>query len=94
MEMAMTDKDVVKWCHELFGCGHFGERKVKEGYKRQWRWRVAHRDALYVAKIIWPYTQVKLHKIEQIIDHYEPEYNDHNVVNLEHYKMWMKDEKR
>ena len=88
MEMAMTDKKVIEWCHELFGCGHFGERKVKEGYKRQWRWRVAHRDALYVAKIIWPYAQVKLHKIEQIIDYYEP--NDYlmdgKVVDLEQYR--------
>ena len=81
----MTDKDTFKWCHELFGCGAFGERKVKEGYKRQWRWRVAHRDALYVAKILWPYAQVKLHKIEQIIDHYEPDIQepDDNVVDLE-----------
>jgi len=76
----------IEWCHELFGCGHFGERKVKEGYKRQWRWRVAHRDALYVAKIIWPYAQVKLHKIEQIIDYYDPEYSDQNVVSLEDYR--------
>ena len=85
MEMAMTDKDVVKWCHELFRCGHFGERKVKEGYKRQWRWRVAHRDALHVAKIIWPYAKTKLHKIEQIIDHYEPRAQElgDNVVDLE-----------
>ena len=84
MEMAMTDKDTVKWCHELFGCGAFGERKVKKGYKRQWRWRVSHRDALYVAKILWPHTQVKLHKIEQIIDHYEPRAQElgDNVVDL------------
>ena len=84
MEMAMTDKDTIQWCHELFGCGHFGERKVKKGYKRQWRWRVAHRDALYVAKILWPYAQVKLHKIEQIIDHYEPRAQElgDNIVDL------------
>ena len=84
MEMAMTDKDTVKWCHELFGCGAFGERKVKKGYKRQWRWRVSHRDALYVAKILWPHAKTKLHKIEQIIDHYEPdiqELND-NIISL------------
>ena len=88
MEIAMTDKETIKWCHELFGCGAFNERKVKKGYKRQWRWRVAHRDALYVAKIIWPYTQVKLHKIEQIIDHYEPkEYlMNGKVVDLEQYR--------
>ena len=85
MEMAMTDKDTIKWCHELFGCGHFGERKVKKGYKRQWRWRVSHRDALYVAKILWPYAKTKLHKIEQIIDHYEPDVQDlgDNIVDLE-----------
>ena len=88
MEMAMTDKEVIKWCHELFGCGSFNERKVKKGYKRKWRCRVAHRDALHVAKIIWPYSQVKLHKIEQIIDHYEPkEYlMNGKVVDLEQYR--------
>jgi len=84
MEIAMTDKDVVKWCHDLFQCVAFCERNVKPGYKRQWRWRVAHRDALYVAKIIWPYAQVKLHKIEQIIDHYDPDIQElgDNVVDL------------
>ena len=84
MEIAMTDKDTIKWCHELFGCGHFGERKVQKGYKRQWRWRVSHRDALYVAKILWPFSQVKLHKLEQIIDHYEPRVEElgDNVVDL------------
>ena len=84
MEMAMTDNEVIKWCHDLFGCGAFGERKVKKGYKRQWRWRVSHRDALYVAKILWPHTQVKLHKIEQIIDHYEPRAQElgDNIVDL------------
>ena len=86
MEIAMTDKETIKWCHDLFESGAFSERKVKKGYKRQWRWRVAHRDALYVAKILWPFAQVKLHKIEQIIDHYEPAYGDKNVINLEEYR--------
>ena len=81
----MTDKETIKWCYDTFNCGHWGERKVKPGYKRQWRWRVAHRDALYVCKLIWPYSQVKLHKIEQIIDHYEPRAQElgDNVVDLE-----------
>ena len=89
MEIAMTDKDTIKWCYELFGCGHFGERKVQKGYKRQWRWRVSHRDALYVAKIIWPFSQVKLHKLEQIIDHYEPRVEElgDNVVDLASERM-------
>tara|TARA_R100001126_G_C4716399_1_gene97169 strand:+ start:76 stop:207 length:132 start_codon:yes stop_codon:yes gene_type:complete len=37
--------------------------------------------------MIWPYAQVKLPNIEQIIDHYEPEFlmND-KVVSLHQYK--------
>ena len=90
MEIAMTDKETIQWCYDSFKCGAFGERKVKEGYKRQWRWRVAHRDALHVALAIWPYAQVKLHKIEQIIDHYDNyDGTDRgNVVDLEAYKLW------
>ena len=35
-------------------------------------------------KILWPYAIVKLHKIEQIIDHYEPDIQglDDNIVDL------------
>ena len=88
MEIAMTDRDTIKWCHDLFNCGSFGERKVKKGYKRQWRWRVAHRDALQVALAIWPYVKTKLHKVEQIIDHYD-NYDGTsrgNVVDLQAYR--------
>ena len=97
MEVSMTDESLIRWIHDILKVGSVNKRpphKKSMGKKMQWRWRCGYREALYVAKIIWPYTQVKLHKIEQIIDHYEPEYNDHNVVNLEHYKMWVKDEKR
>ena len=82
---ALANLFIIKWCHDLFQCGYFAERKVKPGYKRQWRWRCAHRDALKVAKIIWPYAQVKLHKLEQLIDHYEPRIQEpgDNVVDLE-----------
>ena len=38
------------------------------------------------AKLMWPYAQVKLHPLEQIIDHYEPEFSDDNVVSLEDYR--------
>ena len=86
MEIAMTDKDTIKWCHDLFNCGAFGERKVKEGYKRQWRWCCGYRDALIFAKLMWPYAQVKLHKLEQIIDHYNPEVGNENVISLENYR--------
>ena len=91
MEIAMTDKDTIKWCHDLFKCGHFGERKVKEGYKRQWRWRGAHRDALEVAMAIWPHVKTKLHKVEQIIDHYEGyDGRPKNVVALAEYRLTRK----
>ena len=97
MEINMTDRSIIQWIHDVLGVGTFSKKppgRGQMGKKMQYRWRCGFRDAYYVAKLIWPYAQVKLHKIEQIIDHYEPEYNDHNVVNLEHYKMWVKDEKR
>jgi hypothetical protein len=28
---------------------------------------------IYLRRLVWPYAQVKLHKLEQIIDHYAPE---------------------
>jgi len=91
MEIAMTDKSVLEWVWETTGVGAFGPRKVKEGYKPQWRWRASHRDALKVCKLLWPYAQTKLHKIEQVIDHYEPEdyLMNGKVVSLEEYRRKM-----
>jgi hypothetical protein len=91
LEIAMTDKDTIKWCHETFKVGHWGERKVKPGKKRQWRWRVSHRDCLKICINIWPYAKTKLHKVEQIIDHYET-YDGlpKNVVDLEEYRLTRK----
>ena len=87
LEIAMTDKETVEWCHTTFKCGSFGERKVKPGMKRQWRWRVSHRDALEIALAVWPYMKNKLHKIEQIIDHYEGYDGDgKNVIDLDMYR--------
>ena len=83
MEMSMPDKNVMELVHETLGCGTLHEKKVA-GKKKQWRWQCSHRDALYVCKLLWPHTIVKLHKIEQIIDHYEPdiqELND-NIISL------------
>ena len=95
-EMSMTDQHVMEWFYKTLDVGTLTKRlptKSWVGRKMQWRWRCGYRDAYSFAKIIWPHTQVKLHKIEQIIDHYEPEFNTPNVVNLEHYKMWMANEK-
>tara|TARA_R100000008_G_scaffold59311_1_gene37028 strand:- start:775 stop:1200 length:426 start_codon:yes stop_codon:yes gene_type:complete len=87
MEIAMTDESIIRWVHEFTGCGSSGERKVRKGRKRQWRWRCAHRDAYYVARLIWPYVHVKLPKINQIIAHYSREkLKENNIVNLKEYR--------
>ena len=92
LEMSMTDESVIRWVHEILEVGtvHLNIKNKspssKPHYKNQWRWRCSHRDALSVAKLLWPFAQVKMHKLEQIIDHYEPEHQDSNVVSLEAYR--------
>ena len=73
-EMSMIDEYVMKWFHETLGFGSLRKRlpiKSWKGKKTQWRWACSHREALVFAKLMWPHTQVKLHKLEQIIDHYD-----------------------
>ena len=90
MEIAMTDESVIRWVHEVSGVGSVVKRNIKGTtksggkYKTQWRWRCSFRDAYDMCKLLWPFAQVKLHKIEQIIDHYEPYIQslDDNVVDL------------
>ena len=92
LEMSMTDETVIKWVHETLGVGtvNVNEKNKspssKPHWKRQWRWRCCHRDAYKVAKLLWLHAQIKLHKLEQIIDHYEPEYHTGKVVSLEDYR--------
>ena len=88
LELSMTDKNVIELVHETLGCGTFHEKppsKGQLGKKMQYRWRCGYRDALYVCKLLWPHAIVKLHKIEQIIDHYEPDIQElgDNVVDLD-----------
>ena len=93
MEITMTDQSVVRWVHEVLGCGTVvrkprkGLRKDGTKYLMQYKWRCTFRDAYQVCKLIWPWSKTKLHKVEQIIDHYSPDYlmND-KVVSLEQYK--------
>ena len=87
LEISMTDKNVIELVHETLMVGTVHKRppgKGQLGKKMQYRWRCGYRDALYVCKLLWPHTIVKLHKIEQIIDHYEPDIQDlgDNVVDL------------
>ena len=91
MEIAMTDELVIRWVHEILKVGTvtaLDKTRPPHGkphYKKQWRWRCSFRDALYVCILLWPYAQVKLPKIEQIIDHYEPRAQElgDNVVDFE-----------
>ena len=91
LEMSMTDEAVIRWVHEVTGVGTVRlnvknkSPSSKPHWKDQWRWRCSHRDALKIAKIMWPFAQVKLHRLEQIIDHYEPRAQElgDNVVDLE-----------
>ena len=90
--MSMTDQPIMECVFNLVKCGTLKVNiknkspSSKPHWKKQWRWRCSHRDAYQVAKLMWPFAQVKLHKLEQIIDHYEPEYKDPNVVSLEAYR--------
>ena len=84
-EISMTDESVIKWIHEVLGFGWVAEKRYnnKPKYKKQWRWCCGYRDAFLFARLIWPHTQVKLHKIEQIIDHYsDQEHKYKNVIDL------------
>ena len=88
LEISMTDKNVIELVHETLMVGTVHEKppgKNQLGRKMQYRWRCGYRDALYVCKLLWPYVQVKLHQIEQIIDHYEPDIQElgDNIVDLE-----------
>ena len=96
MEITMTDKSVLIWVHEVLGVGTLRPKKVKgkrkDGtpYLKQYKWRCTFRDAYQVCLLIWPFSHVKLDKIQQIIEHYSKEkIMNGNVVSLQEYKQLM-----
>ena len=97
MEISMTEYSVLVWVLETLGVGTIRPKKRPKGVKKQWRWRCSFRDAYYVCKVLWPYAHVKLDKIQQIIEHYAKQKLDENdksnVVDFQHYKMWIKGKK-
>ena len=98
MEVTMTDESVIRWMHEVLGVGTVnkkprkGLRKDGTKYLMQWKWRCTFRDAYYVCRLLWPYAHTKLPKIQQIIEYYANEklQKNANVVDLEHYRLWVK----
>ena len=101
MEISMTDRSVLLWLHEVLGCGTLtnkprkGLRKDGTKYLMQYRWRCTFRDAYYVCCLIWPWSHTKLDKVQQIIEHYTTKkLKENNVVDFEHYKMWIKNNEK
>jgi len=92
MEITMTDESVVRWTHEVLGCGTVvrkprkGLRKDGTKYLMQWKWRCTFRDAYYVCCLLWPYAHTKLPKIQQIIDHYQGTVMNNKIVDLDEYR--------
>ena len=93
MEITMTDKSVLIWALEVLGCGTLvkkprkGLRKDGTKYLMQWRWRCTFRDTYYVCCLLFPYAHTKLHKIQQVIDHYSKnKVINGKIVNLKEYK--------
>ena len=93
MEITMTDYSVLLWVHETLGCGTLRSKKVKGKRKDgtehlpQWKWRWTFRDAYWVCLNIWPWSHVKLDKIQQIIAYYaDKKLKEKNIINLEDYK--------
>ena len=95
MEITMTDESVIRWVHEVLGCGTVvrkprkGLRKDGTKYLMQYKWRCTFRDAYYVCCLLFPYAYTKLEKIQKIIDHYADEKNT-NVVDFEHHRLLSK----
>ena len=90
MEIAMTDRSVLVWLTEVLGCGTLNKKPRKNGHKMQYRWRCVFRDCFHVCCLLFPYAHVKLGKIQQVIEHYSTIEKKDNVVNFEHFKMWIK----
>ena len=92
MEITMTDESVIRWVHEVLGCGTVvrkprkGLRKDGTKYLMQYKWRCTFRDAYYVCCLLFPYAHTKLEKIQKIIDHYSGIVMNDKVVSLDEYK--------
>ena len=94
MEIAMTDRSVLVWLTEVLGCGTLNKKPRKNGHKMQYRWRCVFRDCFHVCCILFPFAHVKLGKIQQVIEHYSTIQKKDNVINLEHYKMWISNKQK
>ena len=91
MEVSMTDEATIRVLHDILKVGTVNEKpRHKTGHKMQWRWRCVFRDAYACALSFFPFAHTKAHKLHQIINHYtEEKATMENVVDLNHYKLWI-----
>ena len=96
MEMSMTDESVIRWVHDVLGVGTVIKNiknkspSSKPYWKDQWRWRCSHRDAYYVARLLFPFAHVKAPELSNIIAHYAVDPKA-NIVDLHNYKQMKED---
>ena len=93
MRIEMTDESILKWIHATLKLGTVRKRNrspsVKKHWKDRWVYTLRFRQAYQVCCLIWPYAHIKLDKIQQIIDHYNPKIFNDKVVDLDTYRKAM-----
>ena len=93
MRIEMTDQSILKWIHATLKLGTVRKRNrspsVKKHWKDRWVYTLRFRQAYQVCCLIWPYAHIKLDKIQQIIDHYNPKIFNDKVVDLDTYRKAM-----
>ena len=93
MRIEMTDQSILKWNHATLKLGTVRKRNrspsVKKHWKDRWVYTLRFRQAYQVCCLIWPYAHIKLDKIQQIIDHYNPKIFNDKVVDLDMYRKAM-----
>ena len=90
MEVAMTDEATVRIFHEIVGVGTVNKKPRKNGHKMQWRWRCVFRDAFKTCLNFFEFSNTKLDKISQVINHYTSHKpTPENIIDLQYYKMFM-----
>ena len=70
LDVAMTDKETIKFIYDTLQVGWWGTRKVRPGRKPQWRWSTSFRGANQVANMFLPHAKTKKELLKKIVDHY------------------------
>ena len=71
LDVAMTDKETIKYIYDTLDIGWWGPRTVRPGRKPQWRWSTSFRGANKVARMFLPYAKTKREVLQKIVNHYD-----------------------